>query len=46
MAMVAGRVLESASKLATSRMWNNNTLGETYGVDDADKRSYTTPWIG
>ncbi|MGN7613228.1 IS1634 family transposase [Magnetococcales bacterium HHB-1] len=37
MAMIAGRILRPASKLATSRFWHSNTLAETYGVEDADK---------
>lgn len=36
-AMVAARILEPDSKLATTRWWNNTTLAEDLGVDDADE---------
>jgi len=36
-AMVAARILEPDSKLATTRWWNNSTLPEDLGVDDADE---------
>ena len=36
-AMVAARILEPDSKLATTRWWNNTTLPEDLGVDDADE---------
>jgi len=36
-AMVAARILEPDSKLATTRWWNNTTLSEDLGVDDADE---------
>jgi len=36
-AMVAARILEPDSKLATTRWWNNTTLLEDFGVDDADE---------
>ena len=34
-AMVAARILEPDSKLATTRWWNTTTLAEDLGVDDA-----------
>ena len=37
MAMVAARILEPDSKLATTRWWDNTTLSEDLGVDDADE---------
>ena len=36
-AMVAARVLEPDSKLATTRWWHNTTLPEEFGVGDADE---------
>ena len=36
-AMVAVRILEPDSKLATTRWWNNTTLPEDLGVHDADE---------
>ena len=36
MAMVAGRVLEPASKLAMTRLWATTSLGESLGVEDVD----------
>ena len=36
-AMVATRILEPDSKLAMTRWWNNTTLPEELGVDDADE---------
>jgi len=36
-AMVAARILEPDSKLATTRWWNNTTLPEDLGVDDANE---------
>jgi hypothetical protein len=35
MAMVAGRVLAPASKLATSRLWSSTSLGSVLGVEGA-----------
>jgi transposase len=37
LAMIAARVLDPRSKLATSRSWNHSTLGEWFGVADADE---------
>ena len=37
MAMIASRIIHPASKLATSRLWNDNTIGETFAVAEADK---------
>ena len=37
LAMIAARVLEPQSKLATSRSWGHSTLGEWFGVEDADE---------
>jgi transposase len=36
-AMVAARIVEPDSKLATTRWWDNTTLPEDLGVDDADE---------
>jgi transposase len=36
-AMVAARILEAQSKLATSRWWHSTTLPEILGVSDADE---------
>jgi len=36
-AMVAARILEPDSKLATTRWWSNTTLPEDLGVSDADE---------
>ena len=37
LAMIAARVLEPKSKLATARSWGHSTLGEWFGVGDADE---------
>lgn len=37
LAMIAARVLEPQSKLATSRGWSHSTLGEWFGVADANE---------
>ena len=37
MAMVAARILEPQSKLATSLWWHTTTLPEILGVSDADE---------
>jgi hypothetical protein len=37
LAMIAARVLDPKSKLATSRSWHHSTLGELFGVGDADE---------
>lgn len=37
MAMVAARLLEPDSKLATTRWWSNTTLPQDLGVEDADE---------
>lgn len=36
LAMIAARVLEPASKLATTRLWQESTLASELGVEDAD----------
>ena len=36
-AMVAARILEPGSKLATTRWWKNTTLPQTLGVEEADE---------
>jgi hypothetical protein len=36
-AMIASRVLEPASKLATTRHWHSTTLASSLGVEDADE---------
>ncbi len=36
-AMVAARILEPTSKLATTRWWHNTTIPEMFGVADADE---------
>jgi transposase len=37
LAMIAARVLDPQSKLATARSWRHSTLGELFGVEDADE---------
>lgn len=37
MAMIASRILEPASKLATSRLWKTHTLSEIYNLEDVKK---------
>jgi len=37
LAMIAARVLEPQSKLATSRSWGHSTLGECFGVEGASE---------
>ena len=37
LAMIAARVLDPQSKLATTRSWGHSTLGEVFGVGDADE---------
>ncbi|AUB83302.1 IS1634 family transposase [Candidatus Thiodictyon syntrophicum] len=37
LAMIAARVLDPQSKLATTRSWEHSTLGELFGVSDADE---------
>ncbi|MCG5499138.1 hypothetical protein [Ectothiorhodospira variabilis] len=37
LAMIAARVRDPQSKLATSRSWDHSTLGEWFGVGDADE---------
>jgi transposase len=37
LAMIAARVLDPQSKLATARSWGHSTLGEWFGVSDADE---------
>lgn len=46
-AMVAARILQPDSKLATTRWWNNTTLPKSLGVSDADEDElYTTmDWL-
>ena len=34
MAMVASRILSPATKLATTRLWNNSTLAQEFGVSE------------
>jgi len=36
-AMVAARILDPQSKIATTRSWSNTTLADTLGVGDADE---------
>jgi len=36
LAMIAERLIAPASKLGTTRLWNNSTLGEDLGVEDAE----------
>jgi len=36
LAMIAQRVLDPGSKLATTRLWKNSTLGEKFNVVDAE----------
>src|SRR6266849_6665808 len=37
LAMVAARVLQPASKLATTRLWSTTSLGSVLGVEDANE---------
>jgi hypothetical protein len=37
LAMIAARALDPKSKLATARSWGHSTLGEWFGVGDADE---------
>ena len=37
LAMIAARVLDPQSKLATTRSWDHSTLGELFGVSNADE---------
>lgn len=37
LAMIAARILNPQSKLATTRSWGHSTLGEWFGVEDADE---------
>jgi len=37
LAMIGARVLDPQSKLATARSWDHSTLGEWFGVEDADE---------
>jgi hypothetical protein len=37
LAMIVSRLLEPASKLATTRNWHNTTLASSLGVEDADE---------
>jgi hypothetical protein len=39
LAMIAARVLDPQSKLATARGWHHSTLGEWFGVADADENA-------
>jgi len=46
-AMVAARILEPQSKLATTRWWQTNTLPEILGLEDADENDLYTAmdWV-
>ena len=46
-AMIAARVLDPQSKLATTRSWGHSTLGEHFGVEDADEHELyaTMDWL-
>jgi len=39
LAMIAARVLDPQSKLATSRSWHHSTFGALFGVEDADENA-------
>ena len=39
LAMIAARVLEPQSKLATARSWGHSTLGASFGVEGADENA-------
>lgn len=41
-AMIAARVLDPQSKLATTRSWGHSTLGEHFAVEDADEQELHT----
>ena len=40
LAMLVQRLLDPASKLATTRLWHNSTLAEELSVQDADEQLY------
>ena len=37
LAMIASRIIEPATKLATTRLWHTTTLADEFGVADADE---------
>ena len=39
LAMIAARVLDPQSKLATARSWDHSTLGERFGVGETDENA-------
>ena len=45
-AMVAARVIDPDSKLATTRWWHTTTLAQDLGVADAVRMICTRPWTG
>ncbi len=47
-AMIAARIIRPHSKLATTRWWKDTTLGEMFGVDDAevDELYAAMDWLG
>jgi hypothetical protein len=48
LSMIAARVLEPDSKLATSRSWRTTTIPEEFGVEDADEDDLyaALDWLG
>jgi hypothetical protein len=48
LAMIASRILEPTSKLATSRLWHTNTIADEFGVADAEKDELygALGWLG
>ncbi|ABK45134.1 transposase, IS4 family [Magnetococcus marinus MC-1] len=48
LALIAQRVLQPASKLASHRLFNTTTLGQEFGVDDANKEELykALDWLG
>jgi hypothetical protein len=48
LAMIAARVLEPDSKLATTRWWHTTTIPEEFGVEDANEDDLyaALDWLG
>ena len=44
--MICARLLAPGSKLATSRSWEQSTLGSVLGVADADEDELMARWTG
>lgn len=46
MEVIAARVLDAQSKLATTRTWDHSTLGELFGSTMPTRTNSRPPWIG